>query len=453
MLSALVDNSTLTAVQRLIGDIGVARSFPIEGDVSAFDQYIQSLLLYDEVAAIDDYKEEHRDNRKRRFNEIRFIGTEHLPYEEVSAFATLATESIGFQTQRGRLARDPMARFLRDLDLHVAPAWYMQSSSWYLQLRLLGEQSDINLKKYGALMSAIRSQVIESERSAGGFEQRIMIEDSEGRRVSMSDISNELSKFASGLSWMSQRALLYYELARRLNCALVLHPIRHSFLGQYAGERLVPPQAGNARKALLSFFRAEIDPVVATSDTMFGADFASVRLPFFAAWAVGYAGDPKRGYEHVLNIRDGPDARAFRSRFREIEALSAEGDFPGARSSLAKLHRAVKEDTVRLGREFGLEKSNALVDVSIDVITMSLKVSLGSMVEKASNALPTPSRRATTVLRSIARDVTRIPTLGAIADLFKRSRKIRSGTDYPPESPRVEPPPFERLETHFKRPL
>src|SRR5688572_2866192 len=103
MLSTVVDNSTLTSVQRMIGDVPVALSFPIEGDLSAYDNYLQALLIYDEVAAVDDYKEEFRSARRNRFREVRFLGTDNLPYNEISSVAAEAASGIHFKISRGRL--------------------------------------------------------------------------------------------------------------------------------------------------------------------------------------------------------------------------------------------------------------------------------------------------------------------------------------------------------------
>ncbi|MET0240564.1 MAG: hypothetical protein ABW184_11780, partial [Sphingobium sp.] len=92
--------------------------------MSAFDNYLQSLLLYDEIASIDDYKEEHKSSRHERFLEVRFISPQRFEYEDISCQASKAAEEIHFQIQRGKLSKDPMAEFLRSLNLHVCPAWY-----------------------------------------------------------------------------------------------------------------------------------------------------------------------------------------------------------------------------------------------------------------------------------------------------------------------------------------
>ncbi|MBE6828888.1 MAG: hypothetical protein E7519_01615, partial [Ruminococcaceae bacterium] len=60
---AIIDNATLTAVQRLLGEIPIYNKHAIDGDILAFETLIQSILFFDEVCYINDYKEEYREER------------------------------------------------------------------------------------------------------------------------------------------------------------------------------------------------------------------------------------------------------------------------------------------------------------------------------------------------------------------------------------------------------
>jgi hypothetical protein len=48
MRIAVVDNSTLTAVQRLLGEIEIENTVSIDGDIAAFETLIQSILFYEQ---------------------------------------------------------------------------------------------------------------------------------------------------------------------------------------------------------------------------------------------------------------------------------------------------------------------------------------------------------------------------------------------------------------------
>jgi hypothetical protein len=45
MTNAIIDNSTLTAVQRVLGHIPGEQGYDLSGDLSAFDNYLSAMLL------------------------------------------------------------------------------------------------------------------------------------------------------------------------------------------------------------------------------------------------------------------------------------------------------------------------------------------------------------------------------------------------------------------------
>ena len=55
MTYALIDNSTLTAVQRIQGDVLTKSKDSIDADIVALENFVQAILFYDQIIAIDDY--------------------------------------------------------------------------------------------------------------------------------------------------------------------------------------------------------------------------------------------------------------------------------------------------------------------------------------------------------------------------------------------------------------
>lgn len=73
MSYALIDNASLTAVERTLGDITINNTDTINGDLVAFENTIQAILFYDNLICIDNYKEEYREARKEKFDFINFL--------------------------------------------------------------------------------------------------------------------------------------------------------------------------------------------------------------------------------------------------------------------------------------------------------------------------------------------------------------------------------------------
>ena len=73
MSIAIVDNSTLSSIQRILGVIEVRGDSIIDGDLTAFESFLSAILFFNEIIAIDDYKPEYSEKRKKHFNFIKFI--------------------------------------------------------------------------------------------------------------------------------------------------------------------------------------------------------------------------------------------------------------------------------------------------------------------------------------------------------------------------------------------
>lgn len=73
MSYALIDNASLTAVERTLGDIVIKNPDTINGDLVAFENLIQAILFYDDLICVDNYKQEHRDARIAKFDFIKFF--------------------------------------------------------------------------------------------------------------------------------------------------------------------------------------------------------------------------------------------------------------------------------------------------------------------------------------------------------------------------------------------
>ena len=67
MRYALIDNSTLTGIQRILGEIPIRNIASLDNDIIAFENYIQAILFYDELICIDDYKKRYRKKKQSFF--------------------------------------------------------------------------------------------------------------------------------------------------------------------------------------------------------------------------------------------------------------------------------------------------------------------------------------------------------------------------------------------------
>ena len=91
MRKALVDHATLTAVQRLNGEIPVKNEYDLDGDILAMEGLLQAILFFDEVYYLDDYKPEFREERQQAFSGLIPL---RFDEESQSAFSKQAMQQV-----------------------------------------------------------------------------------------------------------------------------------------------------------------------------------------------------------------------------------------------------------------------------------------------------------------------------------------------------------------------
>ncbi len=94
MTYALIDNASLTSVQRVMGDITVRTPDTINGDLVALENFVQAILFYDELVCIDNYKEEHKETRKTEFDFIKFLSPADFQLDQLENKAKEEARSI-----------------------------------------------------------------------------------------------------------------------------------------------------------------------------------------------------------------------------------------------------------------------------------------------------------------------------------------------------------------------
>jgi hypothetical protein len=134
---AMVDNSTLTAIQRIMGAIKIKNKHVIDGDILALEQYIQGLLFYDKLVCLDDYKPEYRDVRAKFFPDVLHIRPSDEAFQEVMTESKRITESIVPHVEGGTFKDKDFAPFFQQLKMNVTFTWDINTSVYYLTMKML----------------------------------------------------------------------------------------------------------------------------------------------------------------------------------------------------------------------------------------------------------------------------------------------------------------------------
>jgi hypothetical protein len=339
MRYALIDNSTLTGIQRLLGEIPVKNKSIIDNDIISFENYIQAILFYDSIICIDDYKEKYRQNRINYFPNIRFISKDIFEYDTFLEKANEVTKNITLEIRGGKISDADFEAYFDRLQMTFQFTWDMSSSKFFLTQKMLLGNSILDQEKFSKLHSLIFKENNEQYEVEAGLNNKIpKLYDSRGNeihinpdngKISNSSVGDGLSPqfqaLAASLNWISQRTAFYVLAADYLYADLFIQPIRQSFL-QNIIKRTYPNYNlgvfGNFLSSINNQSEETVKNVLATSQN-FGI---TMDIPLFTAYFAKKTNNSKNIIEAALNERDNKCFQEARTKLRELNLLLDDDD-------------------------------------------------------------------------------------------------------------------------------
>lgn len=419
---ALLDNSTLTAVQRLAGQAPAPRSYDMEGDYSALEGYAQAILFNDAFYTPNDYKPEFKASRAKFFPLIRFI--EPNNYDAFEADSIELSREFALDLRGGNMPEGIVREFLQNMDLMLTAAWHMQSSNFFLTLKILRDEDGASgdKYKYSPLTAAIFQQLIGRDQVRDAPPPNL--EDSRGNEIPLERnigngkreaISDELLEFSNSINWLARRSIFYSLIAGQANAQLCLHPIRHNFLAAWGAQKGLFSPSKTWAAGLRRFFSGQLSQVVNEVNAAIDAQEIGQELPPFAAWAVGKTGKVSSALELLYEQRQRPEFVEIRKKFDDVHALFAEEDTLKAKTEVNRLKATLQQEAARMVAKFGGTYGKRY---SISV-SASIPGGMGGSISK-DFSLPdigpgSSGRRAfRTAFRSIASEIAGFQSLGAV---------------------------------------
>jgi hypothetical protein len=347
MRYALIDNSTLTGVQRLLGQIPIKNKLIIDMDIMCMESLIEAILFYDKILIIDDYKERFRSSRQKAFPHFMSIGDDILPLNDLLASTISISEGIVPRIEAGRFTDGDFKPFFEMLKMNVTFTWDMHSSEYYLTMKMLSGDNGLGLEKYSQLSSAIYSEVTDkfrSENSALNDVEPILI-DRYGKHISSDycitdksgseksiGIMRRTQTFFDSLNWLAFRTIFYTLAANNLKVDLFLHPIRHNFQTNFLSKLnqsdnsvfrpLIDSMNKRANKTVNTIL-GELDPFVTNQE-----------IPLFVNWFAQKVGNPDRYIEYAFQLRTEKAFVEARRRLIDLEMCLESNNFTREANSL-----------------------------------------------------------------------------------------------------------------------
>ena len=471
MAYALIDNSTLTSVQRVLGKISIRNKEIVDSDISAFENLVQAILFYDDLIAIDDYKEQYRESRIKDFNFIRFINSNTFNLDKFEEEANQKLTQFIPQIRGGKIEEENIKYLFDLLKINVVCTWDLASSVYYLTLKLLGNVDSSEFKKYGALSTAIFNELNDLKSCSNGkINNDVKLYDSKGNLIGPStklidkqgykkdqSLSESFKYFMAGLKWGYLRTVYYSNVAEYLRADVFLHPIRHVSCARYKG--IMHGFSGDYLSDVLKNFSTLTSNAIESNINIGRSTKITFNVPLMIAWLIQKTKDPARIIEEAHNIKSTNSFVRVRENLKIIRNIYDDGNFSKAQKEISKIEKDLEKALNDIKAKYSVK-----VDSGIHILPMikiingiCSKISPFSIPEiDKSFAIPEPIKNClqknstATIYRNIAKDLSSIPQLGETYDLITKNLKINPKTA---AQLKVENPKYLHHKSDWKIPM
>lgn len=464
MTYALVDNATLTAVQRILGQAPYRSADAVDADLAALENLIVALLLYDELVAIDDYKQQFREARRAAFPFVRFLDPNEYGLPSVAAAADDEGTRVLPVIRGGEFEQD-FRVLLDELKVHTLCSWNMTGSVFHLVMGMLGRPETPEFAKYSKISATIYNELQDQRLAGGKFDPSALLVAADGTIINdgyvleglstdqMGQMSWPLATFLASLRWLAQRTIYYAMAAEHLRGDAVLSPIRQAYHRQYM--QRTARFDGTAVAEVISLFN---DRAGRSVDAIIRANRPShvrLALPLFSAWLVQQTDDVRRILDVAVQVRDDPTVAKARAQLKEIRLLHDAGQTVDASRKVLQRTRELDAALVVVQTKFGLP---AKTGVSLATVIKVFNSLSGARIPEIGEQVRVPVGLTSwrpqgigALYRNINDDLADFPKLGRLREQLGAA--VIVDDTKPIATPRAEDPKFRYAKPGWKRPM
>ncbi|WP_423205110.1 hypothetical protein PGC34_07465 [Pseudomonas kribbensis] len=466
MTYALIDNATLTAVQRATGAVTVQNSDTINGDLCALENFLQGVLFYDDLLCIDNYKAEHRESRKQQFPYLRFLSPTEFELETVDATAQKEAALIRPEIRGGEFVDEDFSALLEQLKMNMVCTWDQASSVYYLTMRMLGHRATDAYDKYSALSAAIFAELADAGETRGRWSSDIKLVGSDGHVFSKSEFSSkeagsfggptrQLEMFVASLNWLAYKSIYYTTAAKHLKADSFIHPIRHAYQVHWMKKAGAFGHDFTAR--LLTNLASKTSTSISEIQSHGATQTVALDLPLFSAWLTQSSGSVANAIKAARQIRSENHFVTMRETLKAIRVAFDEQGIASGNKRITKLMDDVEKICGDLKRSYGVRSAQGIQGSFLIKAASSVTSLFGISLPDRDFALSTPefmksnsTKAFTTVVKDITKELTSMERLGGVRDLMARSFKIE-GEDW--SGPKVQEPRFRYVNSSWQKPM
>lgn len=234
MVSVLIDNATVSSVQRALGkaqlrDVGI-----IDVEHAALGRFSEAVLLCDNVVVPDNYKQKFTDARKKLLGElgVKFKEVPNPLDDSLNKIAHGLAEPWKDAYKEGQ-DRDLFQDYFKQINAFSNFIWEHSSSEFFLVFRAHG------IEKESPLIEALLASPKDEE-----LGKDLKIYAADGKVVHWEKMSPHVQRMLGVMGWLGHQYIWHQAFAAQHDLVYMPHPLREFFANDFLAR--VNMGAGNA---------------------------------------------------------------------------------------------------------------------------------------------------------------------------------------------------------------
>jgi hypothetical protein len=430
----LVDNATLSGVERLTGESQTRNLNNVDNDILCLEKLLTAILFSDTLIGVDDYKDGFRSQRLKKFNFIDFQKIEPGVYSSLARDAADFARGMAFSFDGSKPAGDVVS-FFESLRIDPQLRWDTFVSSEYLTLSLLVSDAQ-NIGYEASIDSVFRNEHTDGQVTLAGesFSPNVSVERhpeitdvkalvhafaSGNANFSGSGHKSLLGRFVFGYGWAAERSYFYNAVAAMNGADAFLAPLRDAFCESCCRLESRSQVNGLLEKLKSTTQQALVKIVDASGDARF-----AVKLPFFTAYFISRTDNPKQCIDLALQTRNNEEFRECRTILQNLSHLSTQDKY----KEVNEILRFLEQSCASLMKKYAVSTDGGpqiSISFGLSGPSVGTSIKLGQLFK------PYRNRPFARVFRNIAEDMLNVERLGGLYDKLRSSVREHKEAGHP----------------------
>ena len=344
MSRVLIDNSTISSVQRALGKAPLKEPALLDIEHVSLSRFCEAVLLNDEIIVPDNYKTELTPARKALLSDEVFKFEPLQENEDADLIEIASTMSnIWSDAFRAGSERELFSEYFSQVNAFSDFIWEHSTSDFFLVFRAHG------IDKESPLIEAVLASPASEDMG-----KQLHIIGRDGGYVDWERLSRHVQRMLSVMGWLGHQYVWHQVFSAQHECTYMPHPLRDFFAYDFLNRVNIGSTDGASFASVfsqgISRFKGKFRETLASLGH--AESSCEINLPGMLPLLIRESSSGNDFLDVLFQIRKEPGTIALREMLGHIQASISKGDY----KPLSRLSREIDEVGRNLLLERGIEE-------------------------------------------------------------------------------------------------